>query len=274
MRRSSILRRGRRQTKPRLLVHMKVAAIIQARMGSSRLPGKVLMPLAGKPAIDHVFQRTSLIRGVDLIMVATSTSPLDDPLAARCRELGAHVYRGSEIDVLDRYYKAAQAIGAQIVMRITADCPLLDPIESAKVLDAFLATPRCDYASNVEPPFLPDGLDTEVASFPALEKVWRDVFDPVFREHVTYYIGCHPNEFKTAAVTSDLDLSHYRWTLDEPADYVLLSKIAERLKERNQFGYLDEVLDIVREDPSLVALNKHIERNEGLKRSLEQPRST
>jgi len=243
---------------------MKTAAIIQARMGSSRLPGKMLMPLAGRPAIQWVFERASRIEGIQHVLVATTVSPKDDTLAAYCEAHAIPVFRGSENDVLDRYHHAAQSLQADVVMRITGDCPLLDPVESAKVLALFLQTPGADYASNVHPPFLPDGLDTEVVLVKTLQQVWREIHEPMTREHVTYFIDHHPELFHLVAVTGTENLSHHRWTLDYKEDYTLLAAIADELKQRGQFGSLHEILGVLRDRPELVKLNQHIERNDGM----------
>ena len=253
---------------------MKIVAIIQARMGSSRLPGKMLMPLAGVPVIQQVYDRTTRIAGLDGVLVATTVAVKDDGLAAYCVAHNIPVMRGSENDVLDRYYQVAQAEKADVVMRITGDCPLLDPIESAKVLRLFHETPGSDYASNVHPPFLPDGLDTEVVRVETLAKVWREIHEPAAREHVTYFIHQHPERFHLTAVKGAENLSHHRWTLDNQEDYNLLAAIADELKQRGQFGYLREVLNVLRDRPELVKLNHHIQRNEGLKKSLEKQKTS
>lgn len=252
---------------------MKTVAIIQARMGSSRLPGKMLMRLAGEPVIQHVHDRARRIAGLDDVLVATTVSTMDDPLAAYCEAHRIPVFRGSDEDVLDRYCLAAQELKADVVIRVTGDCPLLDPVESAKVLASFHRTPGCDYASNINPPCLPDGLDTEVVRFSALARVWREVSDPVTREHVTYYIPRHPEQFRLAAVTSKENLGHHRWTLDNAEDYRFLATVADELKKRQQFGYLNEVLAILRDYPELVKINQHTKRNEGLKKSLENEKA-
>ena len=249
---------------------MKTVAIIQARMGSSRLPGKMLMTLAGVPVIRQVYDRTCDIPGLDAVWIATTVASSDDRLAAYCEDNEIPVFRGSEHDVLDRYYQIAVRIDAGIVMRITGDCPMLDPVESAKVLELFLQTPECDYASNVIVPFLPDGLDTEVVRMETLERVWKQVRDPVAREHVTWYVHQNPSLFCLAGLARDSDLSDHRWTLDNPEDYELLSRLAEEVRNRGQYGYLCEILQILKDNPSWLTLNHDIRRNEGLLQSREQ----
>ncbi len=248
---------------------MKIVVIIQARLGSSRLPGKVLMPLGGKPSVQHVIERARLVRGVDEVVLATSTASIDDPLANFCKTFSVPVVRGSEEDVLDRYYQAAKAARADVVIRITGDCPLLDPDESAKVLEAFHSS-GADYISNVHPPTLPDGLDTEVFSFKALETAWKQAEKKSEREHVTLYISTHPEQFCLKSISNSVDLSGHRWTLDEERDYRMLSAVYDELTQRGQFGTLDQVLGILRDRPDIARLNGSIERNEGLKKSQQE----
>ena len=242
---------------------MKTVVIIQARMGSHRLPGKVLMPLAGRPAIQHVLERAKLIQGVDEVVLATSTASSDDLLVSFCSSLGVRVIRGSELDVLDRYYQAAKSSLADTIVRITGDCPLLDPLESSKVINFYFNT-KYDYVSNNNPPTLPDGLDTEVFSFEALEAAWNNAKKKSEREHVTLYIYSHLELFKVENIENKRNLNTYRWTLDEKADYQLLSLIYAELISRGVFGHLNEVLDIFDSRPDLFSINNLIQRNEGL----------
>lgn len=247
---------------------MKIVVIIQARMGSSRFPGKMLKPLADRPVIEWVYDRVRAIPGLDAVVVATTTTPADDPLADHCRLRSMPVFRGNENDVLDRYYQAAKEFQADMIMRITGDCPFLDPQESRKVVDAFLQMPACNYASNNTPPTYPDGLDTEVVSFQALEWMWKNAHDTHYREHVTYYIRSHQDQFRVAVVKNAVDLSAQRWTLDEMADYIKLSAIAEELGRRKQSGSLREILAVLHDNPDIDAVNRHIGRDEGLEKSL------
>jgi spore coat polysaccharide biosynthesis protein SpsF (cytidylyltransferase family) len=232
-------------------------------MGSSRLKGKVLLPLANKPAIQHVIERSCQIPNITDVVVATSHSPADDPLVTFCKYIGLSVFRGSEEDVLDRYYHAALFHKSDVIVRITGDCPLLDPLESGKVVKKFLDI-GVDYVSNINPPMLPDGLDTEVFSIKALQKAWKNAKKKSEREHVTLHIYSNPDMFSLASVKYEIDRSDYRLTLDEEADYALLKEIFSILDERQQFGYLEQVLSIIEANPKLKALNSHIKRNEGL----------
>jgi glutamate-1-semialdehyde-2,1-aminomutase len=248
---------------------MKIIAIIQARAGSKRLPSKVLMDLAGKSVIERVCERAGKIGGIDDVIVATTVAPQDDALMELCKSAGIKVYRGSEEDVLDRYYQAAKQYGADALIRITGDCPLLDPHESEKVVEKFKGG-GFDYVSNTRPPMLPDGLDTSIISFTAFEKSWREAKLKSEREHVTQYILKHPEIFRIASLTYDDDYSHLRWTLDEWEDYVFLKKVYEKLEENKMYGYLHEVLSIIRESPDLVNVNAQFERNEGLQKSIKE----
>lgn len=248
---------------------MNTIVIIQARMGSSRLPGKVLLPLSGKPAIQHVIERAKLIPGISQVIIATSISPIDDPLAQFCDSIDVPVFRGSENDVLDRYYQAAILYKADAIMRITGDCPLIDPVESGKVLEKFFEM-DCGYVSNTNPPMLPDGLDTEVFSIAALNKAWGNAKKKSEREHVTLYIYSNPSEFKIGSVLYQEDLSRYRFTLDEADDHAFLQEVFTILKKKGQFGYLNETIQTLKENPYILKINNHIQRNEGLTISLHE----
>ena len=251
-------------------MNRKVVVIIQARMGSTRLPGKMLMQLAGRPIVLQVCERVALINGIDKVVVATTTEEKDDLLVRHCLQNGISVFRGSPDDVLDRYYQAAKQESADVVMRVTGDCPFLDPVESEKVLKLFLDNEGCDYATNVDPPFLPDGLDTEVISFRALQRSWQMAKNVPDREHVTLFIRHHPDLFSVKSLKGNIDLSSNRWTIDEGRDYEFLNAVAKRLAEKDQFGYLNEILALLDEDPDISKINRDIRRNEGLERSLRQ----
>lgn len=246
-----------------------VTAIIQARMGSSRLPGKVLLPLAGLTVIDRVVAQLQYSRRLSGIVVATTTSPSDDPLVEHVRERNIRFFRGSEEDVLDRYYQCATCIGANNIARITADCPLIDP----QVVDATIElfeNSQVMYASNTEPATFPDGLDVEVFSYEALEWSWRETKLPSEREHVTQYIRKHPELFSRVTLESLVSLEQLRWTLDQVEDYNFLSQVFDALPHRDAPVLMDQVLQALHHTPGLQGLNKHIERNEGLKKSLAQ----
>lgn len=199
---------------------MNVIAIIQARMGSTRLPGKVLADLHGWPMLARVVQRAARTQNVAEVVVATSTRADDDAIERLCRRMATPCFRGSEHDVLDRYYQAARAFRADAVVRITSDCPLIDPGLIDRVVGEFLARqPAIHYACNSMPyKTFPRGLDTETVRFDALERAWREDRDPARREHVTPYVYRHPHRFRLHAVLGRADYSHLRWTVDTPED--------------------------------------------------------
>ncbi|MDD1665167.1 MAG: glycosyltransferase family protein, partial [Methanomicrobiales archaeon] len=185
-----------------------VAAIIQARTGSTRLPGKVLMDIAGEPMLARVMERAGRAKTLDEILVATTTESADDGIVSLCEEREWECFRGSEADVLDRYYQAAHAYHADHIVRITSDCPLIDPGVVDRVVSEFLERqPGVDYACNFLPRrTYPRGLDTEVMTFHALERSWREDGNPAHREHVTQYILRHPDLFQTHGVVHETDL--------------------------------------------------------------------
>jgi len=240
---------------------VKTVAIVQARMGSTRFPNKVMQPICGTPMIELLLERLSQARQIDQIMLATSSDPCNEPLAEYVRSLGFEVYQGSEDDVLDRYYRAAKAAGADVVVRITGDCPLIDP----RLVDAVVGRFRendVDYVSNTMPPTYPDGLDTEVFTFKALETAWSQAEGPRLREHVTPYIRVS-KQFVRANLASETNNSGERWTVDEPEDFEVIRKVFEHFNPRRDFSWL-EVLALRQEHPELFTANRHLIRNEGL----------
>jgi spore coat polysaccharide biosynthesis protein SpsF (cytidylyltransferase family) len=242
-------------------------AIVQARMGSTRLPGKVLADLAGRPVLARVIERTRRAQRVDAVVVATTDDPADDPIAALCYQLDVACFRGSEHDVLDRYYQAARYHHADAIVRITADCPLIDPQVIDRVITAFVAG-KYDYMANINPPTYPDGLDTEICSFAALERSWLAAKLRSEREHVTLYIRNHPELFRSGNVVHDHDLSNLRWVVDEPRDLGFVRAIYAAL-DTISFD-MAQVLKLLDQQPELIGLNNGILRNEGLIKSLQQ----
>ncbi len=235
---------------------MRVVAIIQARMGSTRLPGKVLKDLGGETVLARVVSRTRRATLLDEAVVATSVLPADDTIARECEHLKVACFRGDEVDVLDRYYRAAQKFAADAVVRITADCPLIDPELVDTTIRTFLEQ-KADYANNTSPRTYPRGLDTEVFTFTGLERAWREAVKPYEREHVTPYFYEHPELFRVAFTRGERDYSAHRWTLDTPEDLELIRAIYARLDNRDDFGWR-EVLAVTEREPELAALNSHI----------------
>ena len=239
---------------------MKIVAIIQARMGSTRLPGKVLLDLAGEPMLARVVHRVQRAASLQEVIVATTVQPADDTISQLCAARGWPCARGSQDDVLARYYQAALASQADVVVRITSDCPLIEPDVIDQVVGALLAgQPEVDYASNVQPPrTFPRGLDVEVIRFDALERAWREDVDPAWREHVTPYLYRHPERFRIHGVFNAVDLSHLRWTVDTPEDLELVRRI---------YGYFDDdafswhdVLALLEQHPGWLEINRTVEQ--------------
>jgi spore coat polysaccharide biosynthesis protein SpsF (cytidylyltransferase family) len=218
-------------------------------MASSRLPGKVLADLNGRPIIDHVLRRAARIDGVQEVVLAVPDSPGDDVLARAGKDAGVAVFRGDATDVLNRYHGAAAGRGADAVVRITADCPLIDPAVSALVVRRFSAG-DVDYVSNVHPPTYPDGYDTEVFSTTALDIAWREAIDPYEREHVTPFIRRRPDRFRLANVADQADRSSWRLTVDTEADLAALRSIWTRMADE-QFGIAD-IIALEAREPHLV----------------------
>ncbi len=245
-----------------------IVAIVQARMGSSRLPGKTIADVAGRPLLLHVVERVKRARLVEKVVVATTDRAGDDPIATLCQQKGIQYFRGSEDDVLDRFYQTARASAADIVVRITADCPLIDPAVIDKVIIRFQVG-DCDYVSNTLRYTYPDGLDTEVFSFAALERAWRQAKKPSEREHVTPYL--RTEKFRVANVESESPVSpgKYRWTVDHFADLEFVRRIYEAFSGKNDFGYKD-VLQLLAERPELATTQAETISNEGYYKSLYQ----
>jgi len=266
----------------------KTIAIIQARMGATRLPGKVLLDIAGQPMLVRVVERTRRASLLDGFVVATTTEVQDEAIAELCRARGYPCYRGSLQDVLDRYYQAARAFNAELVVRITADCPVIDPALIDETVQ--LVTVHCslipdhfDFAANRLPPpwgrTYPIGLDVEACTFAALERAWQEATEPYQREHVMPYLyegvvfnadsrplntvhcslntGISPRGFHVALLGHDPDYGALRWTVDTPEDLELVRQVYARFGGRDDFGWRD-ILDLFRREPELVRLNASI----------------
>jgi len=248
---------------------MGITAIIQARMGSTRLPGKVLLPAAGRPLLDWLAGQIAHCRSLAGVVLATTTAPADDAVAERGRALGWKVCRGPEDDVLERYCLAAEAAGldpaADHVMRLTADCPLAQP-DVCDALAALYAAGGCDYARTS--PRFAEGLDCEVVSLAALLRARGEARRPSEREHVTLFVRNRPEEFRLCELDSPEDCSRYRVTVDEPADYAVARALIEALGRPGGWISFAAIRAHLDAHPELMALNAHIVRNEGLLKSL------
>ncbi len=237
----------------------KIIAIIQARMGATRLPNKVLKDLAGQPMLARVVNRTLRAKTLDTVVVATTTQPIDNTIVHLCKTQGWSYFRGSEEDVLDRYYQAALAFEADAIVRITADCPLIEPEIIDKVVNEFLSSyPEVQYVSNVLIRTFPRGLDVEVMSFDSLRKAWHEDDNPAWREHVTLYIESHPEKFKPRNVANDTDYSYMRWTVDTPEDLEFIHQIYNYF-QNDAFTWKD-VLHLLQVHPEWLEINRHIEQ--------------
>jgi len=245
----------------------KVVAIIQARTGSTRLPSKVLMHIVGKPMLWHVIDRLKHCKNVDLVVVASTVKDSDKPVLELAEESGAGTFAGSEDDVLDRYYQAAKKFDADVIVRITADCPLIDP-EMVDHLVAYFKNNKIDYF-NTGPSF-PEGVDTEVFSFAALETSWKKAEKHYEREHVSMYIHGHPEEFKIACIENESDMSDIRFTVDTQEDFIVVTKIFENLYRESQVFHLQQTVDFLKSHPEIAIINKDIVRNEGFISSLKK----
>ncbi len=244
-----------------------VLCIVQARSSSSRLPGKVLKPILGKPMILHELERLQRSNRIDKIVLATSQDESDNILATVVSKSGFDVYRGSLDDVLDRYYQCAKAYRPKHMVRITGDCPVIDWRVVDKVIEKHLEKGN-DYTN--ETGRFPDGLDTEVFLFSALEIAWKQANLMSEREHVTLYIKNHPESFKIGKLDSELDLSRMRWTVDEPQDFAFIQQVYEKLYPLNPDFAMADILQLLENRPELLAINQGIQRNEGLLKSLRE----
>ena len=241
---------------------MKVTGIIQARMGATRLPGKPMLQLCGKPVIWHMVKRAKATPSVELIVVATTTSREDDILVEFLKEQGILYFRGSEEDVLSRFAEAARQYNADVIVRITADDPLKDPVIIDRVIKTYLNSyPRFDYVSNVHPPTFPEGQDTEVFSKKALFRAEREAEDLYCREHVTAYFYQFPERFRLCNVTNEIDLSHLRWTLDTQEDLEFFQHVYDALYRLGEIISMTEVLEWLKDHPHVQMINRNVKRS-------------
>lgn len=240
---------------------MRIEAFIQARMGSTRLPGKVLKQVLERPLLDFLVERLTQCRALDQIVILTSKLAQDDAIASFCQEKNLLCFRGSEEDVLDRYYQAALETKPDGILRITADCPLIDPDIVDQVVKVFHQhAPHADYVSNSLQRTFPRGLDVEIFSFKALEQAFQQAHRPEEREHVTLYLYRHPEKFKLYNVAHIPSLATYRWTVDTPEDFTLIRLILEHLYPKNSQFRLNDILHLLKEHPDWNQINAHIEQ--------------
>ena len=238
---------------------MPAMAIVQARMTSTRLPGKVLLPLGGETMLSRLIYRLRRAEACDAIVVATTDNSTDDPVAELCARLDVPCTRGSEHDVLGRYVAAAAQHDAERLVRVTADCPLLDPAIVDQLVEEH-ASSGCDYVSNMLPPTWPYGMAVEVFSHAALISAHECATKASDREHVTPYIYGHPERFELRNVRNPTDLSGHRWTVDTPADYELVSRLFDAVYPGNPNFTLADLLATIAQHPEWTQINQHIEQ--------------
>ena len=240
-------------------MNQRIVTVIQARTGSTRLPGKVLMPLAGEPLLVRMVQRVKRAKLAGTVVVASTTEKEDDPIEAICNEKGWNIYRGHATDLLDRHYQAAKIFNADAVVKIPSDCPLIDPMVIDKVLSVYIENFPCvDFVSNLHPPTYPDGNDVEVMKFSVLETAWKEASLPMEREHTTPFIWERPERFKLMNVSWDTGLNYsmsHRWTIDYPEDYKFISKVYDELYPANPNFGLNDILNVLNAKSEIFEIN-------------------
>jgi len=241
----------------------RTVIIVQARMGSTRLPGKILKKVMGRPLLEYQIERLKKIKEVNDVVIATTTNQSDDPVVKLCRELNCAYFRGSEDDVLLRYYKTAIEFNAKYIVRINADCPLIDPKVVERVIKYFHAnSEKYDYVSNILEPSYPIGLHTEVFSINAMKKANDNANDLIEREHVTPYIYRNPGLFRLGSVVLEDNLSYYRWTVDYPEDFDLVKKIIEGIYPTKVDFDMFDVISYLKSNPELMRINNKITKEQ------------
>ncbi|WP_061212750.1 cytidylyltransferase domain-containing protein [Syntrophomonas wolfei] len=242
---------------------MKIVVIVQARMTSTRLPGKVLCEVMGKPLLEYQIERLRQVTQADELIIATTTNDTDQPIIELCKRLGVAYYRGPEEDVLSRYYEAAAQFGADVVVRVTSDCPLIDPGVMDEVISLYINNyEKYDYVSNTLERTYPRGLDTEVFSMAALEKACREAREKPEREHVTLFMYRRPEQFRLANSSNAIDYSQHRWTLDTPEDFQFIKLILQELYPLNsRFSWM-ELIGLLNEHPEWVQINAAVKQKE------------
>ena len=240
---------------------MKTVIIVQARMTSTRLPGKVLLPLGGEPMLTRLVQRLRRVRLADAIVIATTTNASDDAIVALCERLGVAHHRGSEHDVLSRYAEAATQHPADVVVRVTSDCPLIDPALIDRLIEDF-AQGDCDYVSNMLPPTWPYGMAVEVFSVQALQEAHAQASQESEREHVTPFIYRTAQRYRLRNVACSQNLSHHRWTVDTPEDYELVSLLFRALHQTNPEFRFEDLLAEMERHPEWMTINQHVQQKQ------------
>ena len=244
---------------------MTIGCIIQARMGSTRLPGKVLMEvIEGKPVLYYVINQLKYCKSFEKLIIATTTLPEDDKIAQFCTDNNVNYFRGDSKNVLERHYRCAEKFSLSTIIRMPSDKPLLDPEVVDKVVDTF-NTNYYDYVTNFLPPTFPSGTEVEVLSFDSLKKSWEKATLPSEKEHVTTYIYNHRDDFKIFNVVNSENLSSFRWAVDKIEDLRLVREIVSRMPKSPIL--IKDILGLFKNEPSLIEINRQVDRNEGNTRS-------
>lgn len=239
-----------------------ILGVVQVRMGSTRLKKKALKTIFGKPVLALLINRMQYAKELDKIVIATTKNDEDKVILAFAKEEGLEAYAGSELDIVDRMYQTAKKFGADAIVRITGDCPLVDPKLVDEIVGIFREDPSLDYISNIYPPTYPDGLDVELITFKTLEYLWHNVKDEFLREWMAGFIIKNPDKFNIFNKENKEDLSLLRWTLDYEEDFIFLSKVFQELSPNSEMFYMDDVLNLLRKKPELMEINVGHIRNE------------
>jgi len=241
---------------------MKKLIIVQARMTSTRLPGKVMEIVCDKPILEHLINRLKTIRSADQIVIATTVNETDNQIVSLCKKLDTLYYRGSEEDVLGRYYEAAVEYGGDVIIRITSDCPVIDPDVVSYLIDFYMRNlKKYDYVTNTLKRTYPRGMDAEIVSFKALKEAHFNAYDPSDREHVTPFIRNRPTQYRLHNIKYSSDLSRYRLTVDTSEDMELIRRIFESLYVENPEFKMKDILTVLEVNSEWPSVNSHVEEN-------------
>lgn len=239
---------------------MKIVTVIQARMSSTRLPGKVMLPILGKPLLIRMVERVKRAKFIGELVIATSTNPEDDKIENLCLENNLNCFRGHLTDLLDRHYQVGKFYNADAVVKIPSDCPLIDPHVIDDVIKYYIAnSDKYDYVSNLHPATYPDGNDVEVISFKALECAWKEAQKDFEREHTTPYIWENPDKFRIGNVVWETGFDYsttHRWTIDFDEDYQFIKRVYEELYEQDYPFGLYDIINLLKQKPEIYEINK------------------
>jgi spore coat polysaccharide biosynthesis protein SpsF (cytidylyltransferase family) len=243
-----------------------IAGILQARMGSTRFPSKVLKEIKGKSLLELYVNRVSPSRKIQKIIIATTDKPADEQIEKLAAKIGVECFRGSENDLLDRYYQCAKKFEVDVIVRLTPDDPFVDHEVIDRAIEIFIKD-NVDFVTNHFDPTYPEGLDIEVYSFAAMERSWKEAKLLSEREHVFPYIQNNPDKFKIVNFKQEKDYSHFRWTIDHACDFEMTKKIYEFLYNKKQVFLQDDILNLLKEHPEIAEMNSHIKRKEGVNKT-------